>query len=140
LGRFEAPLTRAIAAVELGLMRGSHLLIATAALVLTACSGSLSVTNGQETITGAERFGWDQPASDAGELGSFRYAFYVDDARSEAADVSCTPGQTSGRFSCASTIPSMSSGAHTLQVAAFVLDAGVLRESTRSTALRVLKR
>jgi hypothetical protein len=34
----------------------------------------------------------------------------------------------------------MSVGVHTLEVAAFVLDGGALRESTRSASLRVLKR
>jgi hypothetical protein len=109
-------------------------------VVVAACGGAPTTPSGAETITGSERFGWDQPAADAGELASFRYAMYVDDARSEAADVSCTPGSSSGRFACTSILPSMPSGAHTLQVAAFVLDAGVVRESARSVAVRVFKR
>src|SRR3954471_7822730 len=113
--------------------------IAIGLFALAGCGGSMSVSN-PETVTGAERFGWDQPAADAGELGSFRYAFYVDEARSEAADVSCAPGQASGRFNCTSVIPSMPSGPHTLQVAAFVIEAGLLRESTRSAVVRVVKR
>ena len=110
------------------------------AFVLTACGGSPPAPANAETITGTERFGWDQPAADAGELATFRYAMYVDDVRSEAADVSCAPGASSGRFACTSNLPSMSGGAHTLQVAAFVLDAGVVRESMRSVAVRVMKR
>ena len=109
--------------------------------MLSACGGgSPSSPNSTETISGAERFGWDQPAADAGELASFRYALYVDEARSEAADVTCAAGQSTGGFSCSSRLPAISNGVHTLQVAAFVLDGGAIRESTRSAPLRVLKR
>ena len=109
-------------------------------IVCAACGGSPSAPSGAETITGSERFGWDQPAADAGELTTFRYALYVDDARGEAADVSCAPGQTSGRFACTARLPAMASGAHTLQVAAFVMDGGTTRESPRSATVRVVKR
>jgi len=34
-----------------------------------------------ETITGRERIGWDQQASSASELSTFRYAIYTDGAR-----------------------------------------------------------
>lgn len=114
-------------------------LIALPVFVLAAC-GEPPPPSGIETITGVERFGWDQPAADAGELASFRYALYVDDARTEAADVSCAPGQSSGRFVCTSGLPALSSGVHSLQVAAFVIDGGVTRESTRSATVRVMKR
>lgn len=107
--------------------------------VLAAC-GSPPAPSGTETITGDERFGWDQPAADAGELASFRYALYVDDTRSEALDVSCAPGQAAGVFGCTSRLPAMSAGAHTLQIASFVNDGGAVRESTRSTAVRIVKR
>src|SRR6266511_8795 len=108
------------------------LFLAIASLVRAACGGSTPAPSGTETITGVERFGWDQPAADAGELASFRYALYVDDARSEAADVSCAPGQASGRFACTSSLPAISNGTHTLQIAAFVIDGGAVRESARS--------
>jgi hypothetical protein len=112
--------------------------IAIGMFTLAGCGGSVSVSN-PETVTGVERFGWDQPAADAGELGTFRYAFYVDDARTEAADIACAPG-TGAQFACTAQLPAMSAGAHSLQVAAFVLDAGQLRESSRSAAVRVIKR
>lgn len=111
-----------------------------ASFAVVACGGSPSTPNGSETITGVERFGWDQPAADAGELASFRYALYVDEARSEAADVTCASGQSSAGFACASRLPAISLGVHTLQVAAFVIDGGVIRESPRSPAVRVMKR
>src|SRR5215204_3514238 len=93
-----------------------------AAFLLAACGGSPPAPVSTDTITGAERFGWDQPAADAGELASFRYALYVDDARSEAVDVSCASVQVSGRFACTSQLPAMPTGSHTLQVASFVID------------------
>src|SRR5436309_2849577 len=97
-----------------------------ASVVLATCggpSGAPGSGNG-EAITGAERFGWDQPAPDAGELATFDYAIYVDSSRAEAADVSCEAASTSGRFACTCSLPQMASGSHTLQIAAFVLDAG----------------
>ncbi len=112
-----------------------------ACFMLAACGGgSPSSPNGTETITGSERFAWDQPAADAGELASFRYALYVDEARAEAADVTCTAVQGSAGFSCTSRLPALSNGAHTLQIAAFILDGGAVRESSRSAAVRVTKR
>jgi hypothetical protein len=118
--------------------------VAFAILVVTVvcarCGGSPPAPSGSDVITGVERFGWDQPAADAGELASFRYAIYVDDVRGEASGIACASSQTDGRFTCTSNLPSMPSGAHTLQVAAFVLDAGVVRESARSASVRVVKR
>lgn len=109
-------------------------------LLAAACGASPPAPTNADTITGAERFGWDQPATDATELASFRYAIYVDDARSEAADVSCATAASSGRFACSSRLPEMSTGTHTLQVASFIVDAGSLRESSRSAGVRVVKR
>ena len=115
--------------------------IVTGALVVSACGGGApSAPSGGETIGGSERFGWEQPAADAAELATFRYAIYVDDARNEATGVSCASVAASGRFSCSSSLPSMSGGNHNLSVASFVLDAGMVRESSRSTAVSVVKR
>lgn len=110
-------------------------------LGLAACGGSSGAPGSSdvEIITGVERFGWDQPVADAGELGSFRYAIYVDNSRTEAADVSCGSTSTGGRFACTCQLPLMSSGSHTLQVAAFVSDQGTTRESARSATVRVVK-
>jgi len=117
------------------------LAVALAVCVAAACGGKSPTSPAEgDMITGSERFGWDQPAADTGELATFRYAMYVDDARSEAADVTCDPASANGRFPCTSRLPSMPNGMHTLQVAAFVLDAGVVRESARSAAVRVVKR
>src|SRR2546423_11811524 len=100
-------------------------------VVLSACGGSSGApgSNGGEMITGIERFGWEQPATDAGELASFGYAIYVDDSRTDATDVSCGTTTASGRFACTCQLPQMASGSHALQVAAFVTDASTSRES-----------
>ena len=109
------------------------------AVFVIACGKPPNSPSDTETITGSERFGWDQPAADAGELTTFRFAIYVDDARSEAAEVNCSVSPTSGRFTCTSRLPEMSTGTHSLQVASFTSD-GAIRESARSAAVRVNKR
>jgi hypothetical protein len=119
----------------------SRLTTVLACIVLCACGGSSggSGSDSGESITGLERLGWDQPAADAGELASFNYALYVDNTRSEAADVSCGAPATNGRFECTCQLPAMSSGSHTLQIGAFVTDGSGTRESPRSAAVRVVK-
>lgn len=86
-----------------------------------------------ESITGRERLGWDQAAGSAAELATFRYAIYVDNVRSELADVTC--GQTPGPngYPCSGRLPAMSNGSHVLELASFT---GTL-ESGRSQPLRV---
>jgi glucose/arabinose dehydrogenase len=118
-------------------------LIALASSTLITCGGSsappppvFQPPAGTETINGTERIGWDQPAADAVELASIRYAMYVDGVRSELANVSCTPSTSVARFSCTSPLPPLARGAHALQIASFVVDSAV-RESARSPALNV---
>ena len=108
--------------------------------VIAACGKPPNSPTDTEQITGTERFGWDQPAADAGELATFRYDLYVDDARSEASDVSCAASASNGRFACTSQLPSIPAGTHTLQVASFVVDGGAVRESARSASVRVTRR
>ncbi|MEO5897990.1 MAG: PQQ-dependent sugar dehydrogenase [Vicinamibacterales bacterium] len=116
--------------------------LATLAVTLaSACGGSSPPTpspgnsNG-DSITGRERLGWDQKAADAAELASFRYAIYVDGARSEMADVSCATTPSAAGYGCSGRMPSLTNGVHLLEMAAF-LDAGSVIEETRSSPLRV---
>jgi glucose/arabinose dehydrogenase len=116
------------------------LTILVACVFLAACDDKQSTptpppSNG-ERITGSERIGWDQPAANAAELASFRYAIYVDGTRSELTDVACSTTAGPAGFPCSAALPSMTAGSHTLEVAAFVVDGAVL-ESGKSTALRV---
>jgi glucose/arabinose dehydrogenase len=92
---------------------------------------------GVETISGTERLGWDQRAFDTVELATFRYAIYVDGNRSEVADASCGSSAGASGFSCSGRLPAMAPGAHTLELAAFVVEGGATLESARSAALRV---
>ena len=124
-------------------MRRSWILIT---LFAAACGSSAppppstgSGNNGSsESITGKERIGWDQPAADRDELATFRYVIYVDGARNEIDDPSCSDTAGASGFACSGRLPQMSSGAHTLELAAFSTvntDAG---ESPKSSPLRVV--
>ena len=89
-----------------------------------------------ETITGSERLGWDQRASDAAELATFRYAIYVDGVRTELTGATCSTSPSNGSFACTARLPAISRGTHTIELASFIVDGSVL-ESARSSALRV---
>jgi glucose/arabinose dehydrogenase len=115
------------------------------ALVTIACTKDMPeapiVTPGPpQTVTGAERLGWTQTAANSGELSTFRYAIYVDGARAELTGASCQPpaSPASTDFECSAPLPAMSAGAHTLELATFIVDGSVL-ESVRSAALQVNK-
>jgi len=89
-----------------------------------------------ERINGNERLGWNQPAANATELATFRFAVYVDGGnRVELTDASCTP--SGAPFPCNSAMPPMSPGAHTLEVVSYVFDGSTTIESARSPILRV---
>ena len=112
-----------------------------ASLLAGACGSSSPPTpsppgSGTETITGRERFGWDQTAASATAVAALRFAVYVDNVRSEVSEVSC--GTTAGPngFACSGRLPAMSNGTHVLELVSFVDANGVL-ESDRSAPLRV---
>ncbi len=90
------------------------------------------------SITGRERIGWDQPAADADILGSLRFAIYVDNIRNEMADASCSSTPGTAGFPCSGLLPPMTSGAHTLQIAAFGGPDGAIVEGDRSGPLQVI--
>jgi glucose/arabinose dehydrogenase len=117
--------------------------VAGLALGLASCGGgstpppSTSDPGGTgERISGNERLGWNQAASSANELATFRYVAYVDGTRVELADVSCG-GLAGGTASCNSRMPAMTPGAHGLELASFVVDGSTVIESGRSAVLRV---
>jgi hypothetical protein len=89
-----------------------------------------------ETVTGSERIGWDQPAADASELAAIGYVVYVDGARTALSGVACAGAPGGAGFPCTARLPSLTAGAHTLELASFVTDGSVL-ESARSASLRV---
>lgn len=91
-----------------------------------------------ESITGRERIGWDQAASDARELATFRYVIYVDSSRSDIAEASCGASAGSSGFPCSGKLPAMSNGAHTLELATYRVEAPDTSESPRSSSLHVV--
>jgi hypothetical protein len=93
-----------------------------------------------ETITGRERIGWDQQAADRVELASFRYALYIDGARTELSDAACSNDPGSAGFACTVGLPALSLDNHVLELAAFLVDGGTVAESPRSSASRQRRR
>jgi glucose/arabinose dehydrogenase len=90
-----------------------------------------------EQITGRERIGWTQPATDATDLADFKYAIYIDGARSTLGNASCSPTPSPAGFDCSAPLPTMAPGAHVLELAAYTGDGGSL-ESSRSAPLNVI--
>ena len=112
-----------------------------AAIVATACGQDApeppeTPPGGNEMVTGSERLGWTQAAPSQTELATFRYAVYVDGSRSELTGTSCQPSQAATVFQCSAPLPAMSAGPHTIELAAFITDGGVL-ESPRSAPIQV---
>src|SRR4029450_9185462 len=118
------------------------LIVVVALAVVAGCSRSspappeVTPPAAGETIHGTERIGWNQRAADAVELAAVRYAIYVDGMRSELAGASCATAATADGFACSARLPTLSAGAHTLELASYVTDGSVL-ESARSAPLRV---
>jgi aldose sugar dehydrogenase len=95
--------------------------------------------SGDIQVSGGERLGWSQTAANASELATFQYAIYVDGTRSVLSGASCGGEAGTAGFECSAPLPVMAPGAHTIELAAFVVDGSVL-ESARSSALRVVVR
>ena len=112
-------------------------------LMLTACGGSSGPPTpgtpgggGGETITGRERLGWSQPAQDSDHLATLDYAIYVDGVRTVLSGDTCSGN--AAPFECSAALPPLSPGAHSLELASFVVSDGAVVESERSAALRVV--
>jgi len=112
-------------------------------LAVSACGGGSNPPGGSDPpgggsgdrITGNERLGWTQSAANAGELNRMQFVAYVDGNRVELSGAACTGSTTP--FPCSSRMPSMSAGAHTIELASYVMDGTNQLESGRSLALRV---
>jgi len=121
--------------------RARRLLSVSALACAVACGSnndppeSPPVTGSGQTITGRERLGWDQAAASASELSSYRFAIYVDGARSEMADVTCASSAGPSGFACSGRLPPMSNGSHVLELATATPNG---TESARSAQLRVI--
>lgn len=117
-----------------------------AAVAVAACSDTPPASpappsGGGDTISGTERIGWTQPAGSAGELSQYRYAVYVDGTRRLLENATCATTVAADGFPCEAPLPTLTPGAHTLEIAAFVLaDGGAVLEGPRSAPLRVTVR
>ena len=90
------------------------------------------------SVSGGERLGWSQQAANPSELSTFQYAIYIDGNRSVLSGASCGATAGSAGFDCSAPLPTLAPGSHTIELAAFITDGGVL-ESARSSLLRVIK-
>src|SRR5687767_10911134 len=93
--------------------------------------------SGEVRVSPGDRLGWTQQAADAVQLASFQYALYVDGSRMLLGNATCTTAAT-GTFDCSAPMPTLSTGAHTIELATFVVEGAVTLESTRSAPLRIL--
>ncbi len=91
--------------------------------------------SGEVQVSAGDRLGWTQAAPDRSDITSLQFALYVDGARTTLAGASCT--RAGAAFECSAVLPTMTAGTHTLELAAFVSEGGVLLESERSGGLRV---
>ena len=114
-----------------------------------ACGGSGSspgpsvppTTDGDVVrVTGTERLGWDQSAESVSDVGALSFVVFVDGVQGNLAGASCatTASGTAG-FLCSAPLPPLTTGQHTLQLAAERTTDGVVRLSERSAPLIVLK-
>jgi glucose/arabinose dehydrogenase len=94
--------------------------------------------SGDVRVVPGSRLGWSQQAADATEVASLQFALYIDGARTTLTGANCTGAASGTGFDCSATLPSLSAGTHTLELAAFIIDGSVTLESARSAALRVV--
>lgn len=121
------------------MVRGRVLVALLACVAIAGCKEKpppADQPSGPNPITGNERLGWDQQAANGVELATYRYAIYVDGARSEVADASCSATPGPAGFACSGRFPRMTPGAHTLELATFLFDNPAL-ESARSAPFSV---
>ena len=123
---------------------GRLLVSALAFVVLMSCdskdppSPEPGDPSGDVQVSGQERLGWLQRATDANELGLFQYVVYVDGVRTTLTSVSCSTTSTAAGFECSAALPALTAGPHTLEVASMIVDPLGTLESARSAPLRVV--
>jgi hypothetical protein len=124
----------------------SRLSIVLWCLALAACNQKkapappvVGTASAPATLRGGERIGWDQPAATSAELATIHYVVYLDNVRTPLTDVSCATSPTTigpSTFACTARLPTLTPGAHTLELAS-IADDGTARESVRSGTLHV---
>src|SRR5215831_21161724 len=118
------------------------------ALFTTACGGDSqpaapstgspppTSSGGPINVKGTEKIGWDQVADSASQLLTYQYLGYVDSVPQVLANAVCASSPTNGAFPCTASLPRMSAGMHTLELAAQEMG-GAQRVSGRSAALQL---
>src|SRR5262249_15449621 len=96
--------------------------------------GSTPSPGGTINVTGTEKIGWDQVADNASQLTHYRYVGYVDDVAQVLANAVCATSPVNGTFPCTASLPKMTAGTHSLELAVEEID-GAQRRSARSPAL-----
>jgi glucose/arabinose dehydrogenase len=127
----------------------ARILCISVALFATACGGNDSPpaapstgtppstsSGGPINVTGTEKVGWDQAADSASQLSGYQYLGYVDNTPQVLANASCGATSTNGAFPCTASLPKMSAGMHTLEIAAQETT-GAQRISSRSATLQL---
>ena len=92
--------------------------------------------SGQIQVAPGDRLAWTQPSPDTADISTLQFALYVDGSRTTLANPSCA--RAGAEFECSAVLPALTPGAHTLELASFVVDGSVTAESPRSPALRVV--
>jgi glucose/arabinose dehydrogenase len=118
-----------------------RVLLLCACLLCVACEKDSDPSGGPgpgvgEPINGSERIGWDQQAVSATELATFGYLLYVDNVARELMGVACDAVAGPAGFPCRAPLPALQSGAHTLELSAYV-DLNGRQESGRAGPLDV---
>ena len=106
------------------------------ATLAASCGGSSDGSSNGNVVPGSTRLAWDQTAANATELAGLHFVIYIDNVRSELPGAACSGPAGSAGFSCEATLPSMTSGQHTIQLASYVVGE-VLLESPKSAPLTV---
>src|SRR5688572_6109923 len=123
--------------------RLSRTLLVVSLLTVAACGGSDGdsppssppPSGSGDTVTGRERFGWNQAGSQS-DASVLQFAVYVDGTRRLLEGVVCAAG-SSDTIECSAPLPSMSAGRHTLELAAFYPSGAGVIEGPRSTPLQL---
>ena len=104
-------------------LRPAVWLLASVAMLATACDRDSPSNDGGDPggnspiiLRGGERLGWDQPIVGGANPSSYNYIMYIDGAATPLTGVSCTG--TGSVFTCASALPRMNPGRHTLTLVA----------------------
>jgi len=91
-----------------------------------------SVATPPITVHGTERVRWTQTAADARQVMRYTYVAYIDGRQRPLPDAACQHTAVATQFECSAKLPSLSQGAHRLELATAVVVNGVRLESPKS--------